>query len=242
MIGVLNVMEYQVIVIRSVTSIITLFLLSKLMGRKQVSQLSMFDYVVGISIGSIAAAMTVDTEIKWYYFVTAMGIYAGIYILIAMASIKSLWARKFFEGAPIILIQDGKIICKNVKKVRYDINSLLEECRFAGYFDVSDINIAIMESNGKVSILPKLNKRMVTIGDLQLAVKPDGLVANVVIDGCIMTGNLKAIGKDEKWLLKEIKKQNVESLKEILLATCDVNDTCNLFLKNEDINVKHCLE
>lgn len=234
--------EFMEVVIRSIASILTLFIMTKLMGRRQISQLSMFDYVVGISIGSIAAQMTVDTDIEWFHSLTAMGVYVGVYILITLATVKSLWARKFFEGAPIILMQDGKIINKNVRKVRYDANNLLEECRLAGYFDVNDINLAIMESGGKISFLPKVQKRPVNVEDMGVLPAAEGLVANVIMDGHIMPDNLKAIGKDEKWLLKQLNEKKVTSPKDVLLATCDIQDTFNVFLKNEAINVKHCLE
>jgi len=234
--------ELWTIIIRSVVSIVTLFVMSKIMGRKQISQLSIFDYIVGISIGSIAAQMTVDGEIEWFYFVVAMAIYAGIYTLIAVVTIKSIWARKFFEGAPILLMQNGKIIYKNLRKVRYDVNNLLEECRQSGYFDINDLNMAVMESDGKISFLPKVDKRPVNVCDMKLSPELEGLVANIIIDGHIMSDNLEAIGKDEAWLIKQLKVKNVDSPEQVLLATCDINSTFNVFLKDESINVKHCLE
>ncbi|WP_171903808.1 DUF421 domain-containing protein [Cellulosilyticum sp. I15G10I2] len=230
------------VLIRSLGSIITLFVMSKMMGRKQISQLSTFDYIMGISIGSIAAQMATDAETEWFHFVSAMAVYVAVYILIAVITVKSLWARKFFEGAPIILIQDGKIISKNLKSVHYEVNSLLEECRLEGYFDINDIQMATMESDGRISLLPTVDKRPVNVGDLKLSPQPEGLVANLIIDGKVMESNLKAIGKEEEWLLKELKKQNIKSPKDVLLATCDVNGKFHVFLKNENINVRHCLE
>ncbi|MDF2614146.1 MAG: putative rane protein [Clostridia bacterium] len=238
----INFEELWVIVVRSIGSILALFVMSKVMGRKQISQLSIFDYIVGISIGSIAAQMTADSEIEWFYFVIAMSIYAGIYTLIAILTVKSMRARKFFEGAPILLMQDGKIIYKNLRKVRYEVNSLLEECRLAGYFDINDLNMAIMESDGKISFLPKVSKRPINVEDMQLSPKAEGLVANVIIDGHIMKDNLEAVGKNETWLIKQLKGKNVDSPEEVLLATCDINSTFNIFLKEESINIRHCLE
>jgi len=237
-----DLMDIPAILFKSTASIITLFIITKLMGRKQISQLSMFDYIVGISIGSIAAQMTVDTQIGWFDFIVAMAVYGAIYTVIAIATVKSIWARKFFEGAPIILIQDGKLVTKNIRRVRYDVNNLLEECRVAGYFDVNDLDMAIMESGGKVSFLPKVDKRPVNVGDMNLSPLPEGLVANVILDGHIMPDNLQAIGKDENWVLKQLKEKAIASPKEILLATCDINDQFNIFLKDEDINIRHCLE
>lgn len=230
-----------VIIIRSIVAVSTLFVLTKIMGRKQISQLSIFDYIIGISIGSIAAQMTIDTEIDWIDFVAAMAVFGLVDILIAFLTIKSMWARKFFEGDPVILMQDGKIIEKNLKKIKFTVNEFLEECRIGGYYNVDDINIAIMESSGKISFLPKVEKRPVNIKDMNILAEPEGLVANVIIDGNIMESNLKVIGKNESWLLKQLNIQDIASPKEVLLATCDVSSTLRVYKKDENVREKKCL-
>ncbi len=229
------------IVLRSVVAVLTLFFLTKMMGRKQISQLSIFDYIIGISIGSIAAQMTIDTEISWIDFLAAMAVFTLIDTLIAFLTIKSMRARRFFDGSPVILIQDGKIIEKNLKKIKFTVNEFLQECRISGYFNIDDINIAIMESSGKISFLPKTEKRPVIVKDMDITAEPEGLVANVIIDGHIMKNNLKAIGKNEEWLIKELKKQNIKSPKDILLATCDVQSRLKVFKKYEEVQEKKCL-
>ncbi len=237
----MDVTRLIVIIIRSIVAVSTLFLLTKIMGRKQISQLSIFDYVIGISIGSIAAQMTIDTEIEWIDFVFAMAIFGLIDTLIAILTLKSIWARRFFEGDPVIIIQDGKIIEKNLKKIKFTVNEFLQECRIGGYYNIDDISMAIMESSGKISFLPKVEKRPVNVEDMDIAAKPEGLVANVIIDGNIMKNNLKIIGKNEVWLMKQLNMQDISSPKEILLATCDVNSTIRVFKKDEKIKEKKCL-
>ena len=198
----LNYNELLNVVIRALISLITLFLISKLIGKKQVSQLSLFDYVIGISIGNFAAEMTINLESDEIYGIVAVILFGFIAYLVSILTMKSIKLRRFFMGTPTILIEHGKLIQDNFYKVRYDINDMLEQCRVNGYFDISEIEYAIVEANGELSILPKDENRPVTIKDMKLKPNKQGLCANVIIDGKIMYKNLEIIDKDEKWLLK----------------------------------------
>ena len=147
--------EIVIVVIRSIISLTALFAITKLLGKKQVSQLSLFDYVIGISIGNFAAEITINMEAKLIYGVIAMSVFGLIAYLVSILTMKSIRLRRFFMGVPTPLIQDGKIIEENLKKVKFDINDLLEECRSKNYFDINQIEYALMESKGTLSILPK---------------------------------------------------------------------------------------
>ena len=144
-------------------------------------------------------------------------------------------------GTPTILIEDGKIIKSNLKKVKFDINDMLEECRGNGYFDVNEIAYAIMEANGKLSILPKSAYQNTIKKDLNIKDEKVGLCSNVIIDGIVMKENLKNINKDEKWLKEELRKQN-KKLEEILLGTVDINSNLVLFEDTKDYLTKDLLE
>ena len=144
-------------------------------------------------------------------------------------------------GTPTILIEHGKLIQDNFYKVRYDINDMLEQCRVNGYFDISEIEYAIVEANGELSILPKDENRPVTIKDMKLKPNKQGLCANVIIDGKIMHKNLEIIDKDEKWLFKELKIKGKE-LQNILLATVDINEKINFYEKNKNVKGLNVLE
>jgi uncharacterized membrane protein YcaP (DUF421 family) len=218
-----------------------LFFLTKLLGRKQVSQLSAFDYVIGISMGSIAAEMTINTDAPFFDGLVAMIAYALIAYLISWLTIKSHHLRNFFTGTPVILIQDGKIIRKNLRKSLLDIDDLMQECRSSGYFNIDEIAYAVMEACGKLSFLPKTPNRSVTLKDLDLKDTKAGLCANVIIDGKIMNKNLKILKKDEKWLIKEIKKQGYEDPESILLAIVDSNYNMTVYEKIEAIENKNVL-
>ena len=210
------------IMIRSFIAMTTLFFMTKLLGKKQVSELSLFDYVVGISIGNFASEMAINLEADFLNALSAIIIFGLFAFLISLLTMKSLKLRKFFIGVPTILVQNGKIVYDNMKKTKFDVNDLLEETRGNGYFDLSEIEYAILEANGKVSFLPKGEYKPVTVKDMNLKIEKQGLCANVIIDGNIMNDNLNNIGKDEEWLLHELKIMGKE-VSNILLATIDIN-------------------
>ena len=175
---------------RALISLVTLFLITKLLGKKQVSQLSLFDYVIGISIGNFAAEVTINLEAEWINGVVAVTIFGVVAYLVSILTMKSIILRRFFMGAPTVVIQNGKIIKESLKKIKFDINDLLEECRNNGVFDLTQINYALMEANGELSILLKPEYLPITPNDMKLKPEKNSLVANIIIDKKIMPNNL----------------------------------------------------
>ena len=230
------------VTVRALSSLITLFLVTKMLGKKQVSQLSLFDYVIGISIGNFAAEMTINLESKEINGIWAVILFGLCAYLISYLTMKSIKLRRFFMGTPTILIQDGKILEKNLKQVKFDINDMLEQIRSAGYFDLSQVEYAILEANGEVSILPKAEYRPVNTKDMKLKVGKEGLCSNVIIDGKIMFNNLKNINKTEDWLKKQIKIKGYSDITKILLASVDINEKIVIYERNMDIDPKNVLE
>lgn len=237
----INFSELLDVTIRALLSLITLFFVTKLIGKKQVSQLSLFDYVIGISIGNFAAEMTINLESKEIHGIVAVIIFGFIAYLVSILTMKSIVLRRFFMGTPTIMIEHGKIVQDSFKKVRYDINDMLEQCRINGYYDISDIEYAIVEANGELSILPSSYNRPITVKDMNLKVNKEGLCANVIIDGKIMYKNLKNINKTEEWLLKEMKVRG-EKIEDIILATVDINDKIVFYERNKGMKVLNVLE
>ncbi|MBQ7104227.1 MAG: DUF421 domain-containing protein [Bacilli bacterium] len=228
--------------LRSIFSIIVLFFLTKLMGRKQISQLNMYDYIVGITIGSVVAEISTNLDTHFLDGVIVMVVYTIVSILVSFLSEKSIILRRFLIGVPIILIENGKILEKSLKKSKFEINELLQEARINGYYDLSQIDYAIMEANGMVSFLPKSKYMPVTPRDLKLKVDKSGLVSNLVIDGKIMINNLHVIGKDKKWLLTRLNNLGYTSLDNILLVTCNNREKLTIYEKNIGLNEKKVLE
>lgn len=227
---------------RALISLVTLFLVTKLIGKKQVSQLSLFDYVIGISIGNFAAEMTINLDSNELNGIIAVVIFGLVAYIVSYLTMKSIKMRRFFSGTPTILIQNGQLVTKNMRKVRFDINDLLEVCRCNGFFNIEEIEFALMEANGEISFLPKVDYKPLTVKDMKVKVKQDSLVANVLIDGKIMLNNLKNMGKDEKWLNHELCVQGYKTYEDILLATLDSNDKVVIYKKDFNKRIKNVLE
>jgi uncharacterized membrane protein YcaP (DUF421 family) len=215
----------------SLGSVTSIFILTKLMGYRQMSQMSMFDYVNGITIGSIAAEMATSLDESFTQPLTAMIIYALAAILLSWFSSKSIRARRLIEGTPLVLLNHDILYRENLKKAKIDVSEFLIQCRISGYFDISKLETAILESNGKISFLPKATDRPATPSDLDLAPQQDYMVANVILDGKLMKENLRHTGNDEKWLLNQIRGQGANQIEDVLLATCDSSNQVTVFLK-----------
>lgn len=223
-------MDFLNIVILTIASFVILFILSKLMGYRAISELSFFDYVVGITIGSVAAEMATNIDMEWWKGTTAMVIYALFDIVFSVLSQKSLLARQVISGMPIILIYKGKIIKKNFKKARIDLNDLLSSARAAGYFNIADIEYAIMETNGNISFMPVALKRPLSPKDFNFAPENEGLTVNVIMDGKIIEDDLKDAGITRKDLIRRVKQKGKE-VKDIFLGIIDSNGVLTLFEK-----------
>lgn len=237
-----NLYEVWIVSERAIFSLITLFLVTKMIGRKQVSELSLFDYVISISIGNFAAEMTMNLNSQVLNGFISIIIFGVIATLVTILTMKSISLRRFFIGTPTIVIQDGTFVFKNLKKIKFDMNDFLETARSAGYFDISQIKYAIMEVNGKISFLPKEDYLPVTNKDMNLKPNKQGLCANVIIDGNIMDKNLNNMDKDAAWLKKQLKIRGYEDYRNILLATLDVNEKLVIFEKANIDKVKTVLE
>lgn len=222
-------MSLLTVAITTVLSLIILFVLTKIMGNKQISQLTMFDYITGITIGSIAAEMATELE-NPERPVLAMIIYGLAAVIISFCSTKSNRMRGFFNGKPIILLQNGKIDRAKMRKARLDINELLTMARLAGYFDLTRVQTAVFEQNGNVSFLPKAEYRPSTPDDFKLPVAAEEILFNVIVDGNIMSHELALASKDEQWLNTKLRENHL-SAKEIMLATLDKNGTLRFIPK-----------
>ncbi len=224
------IMELLHVFFTSVGSITALFFLTKLVGNKQMSQLSMFDYITGISIGSIAAEMATALE-DFPKPLLAMVVYALLTAFISYAGCKSIKMRRFMTGESLILLDKGKINEANLKKAKLDVNEFLAQCRINGYFDINDLETSILEPNGRISFLPKSEQRPVKPSDLNLIPPKDRPLINVIIDGVVMTQNLKATGNNEQWLKKQLHAQGISKASDVFLATCDWENQLNIYVK-----------
>lgn len=224
--------DFLNICFRTILVLIILFFITKMMGKKQISELNFFDYVVGITIGSIAADISLDIEKDMLAGIAALFIYGFISYIISFISIKSIWARRFIIGVPTVLVEKGKIIESGLKKSKIDVNDLLMVARENGYFNLDEIDYALMEVNGNISFLPKEKEKPVTKKDMKIKCSNEGLTVNAIIDSKYMANNMKAINKDKEWLDHELKVNGYDNYDNILLATIDNNYKVTIYEKN----------
>jgi uncharacterized membrane protein YcaP (DUF421 family) len=224
------------IVIRSFTFLIALFLLTKWLGKKQLAELSFFEYVTGITIGSIAAEVTMGLERQIMHGLIAMVIWTLFPILMGLISLKNKKIRDFVEGKATIVIKDGKILEDNLKKERYTIDELLEQLRSKNVFQVSDVEFALIEPNGDVSILLKKENQPLTAKDIQLNPPPIKEPQTVIMDGLILDEPLATAGLNRGWLREELEKKGV-TVDNVFLGQVDSYGQLTIDLYDDKINV-----
>ena len=221
-------MDIIKVILTSLFSAVSLFFIAKLMGHKQISQLDFFDYITGITIGSIAAEMATELETPWKPLI-AMVIYGAISIFLSIMTVKLPRSRKFINGTPTIVMNNGKLYRENMKKAKLDLSEFMIMCRQEGYFNINDIQTAVFECNGRLTILPVSDKRPLTPNDMDIKPSAELLCTEVILDGRILDENLKRLGLNIIWLEKQLKQQNYSSAKEIYLGICDQNNKLTLF-------------
>lgn len=215
-------MKFLTLCLTALCSFGALFLVAKFIGHKQVAQLDFFDYITGITIGSIAAEMATELEEPWKPL-TAMVVYGLVTLLLSVAANKFPRWRKYLNGTPTILLDHGKLYRENLKKAKLDLSEFMVMCRQQGYFDLTAIQTAIYEYSGKLTILPVSSQRPATPADLNLAPEQELLFTELIMDGRVLEGNLKRMGLDLTWLDKQLKQRHIHSPKEVFLAVCDRN-------------------
>ena len=222
------------VILRSILVLVVLFIVTKIMGKKQVSQLNIYDYAIGITMGSIAADISLDIEKNIIAGIIALIIFALSAVLISILTQKSIVLRRLFTGVPATLMEEGKILEYNLRKEKIDINDLQEQAREQGYFNLEDINYAILETSGKISFLPKTEKIPPTKKEMNIKYNEESLVANIIIDGELLENNLKNMHKDKKWLNQQLKIKGYKNYEKILLATLDNNEKLVIYIKNKE--------
>ena len=203
-----------------------------MMGQREMSQLSIFDYFITITIGSIAAEMSTSLENNFMQPVVAMIIYALVTLAVSFLNTKYVKLRPFLSGRTLILYDNGTLFKENFKKAKIDLNEFLVQCRTNGFFNLSDIKTALLEENGKISFLPYSDKRPANASDFNIKPNEEGIVTNLILDGKIMEKNLKERGFDKLWLNRMLQKQGIIKIDNIFLATYNSDGTLSAYLTN----------
>ena len=211
--------EGLVVFVRSIIGFFSLLIFAKILGKQQISQLSFFDYVLGITIGSIAASLTTDLSSRaWPHFV---GLFAWALLGYIMEFITLKWryASKYIDGEPTIIIMNGKIMENALRKMKYKVSDIMALLRNKDVFDLSQVDFAIIEPNGQLSVLKKPEYEPLTAQDMNITKSPTGISTELIYDGVLIDQNLKQLNKTKKWIMHELKIQGIKHISEVFLAT-----------------------
>lgn len=212
-------MSYSMLILlRSIFAFVVILILTRISGKQQVAEMTMFEYIVGITIGSIAASLSVDLDLETLSGTTSLLVWGVLPILIAIGTLKSKKARSLVNGTARILIQNGEIDRKALKKERMNLDELMMALRLKNIFQVADVELAVMEINGELSVLPKSDKRPLQPSDLQMQPPPSAMPINVIQDGVVQERDLKRAGLSLDWLKKQLADAKVESAEDVILA------------------------
>ena len=205
---------------RSIVLYIIVLIVMRLMGKREIGQLQPFELAISIMIADLASIPMTDTGIPIFNGIIPILGLLIMHLLISIINLKSSKAREIICGRPSILIYRGRINEKNLKKERFTINELEERLRGSNVVNLGDVEYAILETSGQVTVIQKPDKRNTIPQDFNIMPEYEGIPYDLVVDGKIMTENLKTIGKNYNWLKKEIEKFNMKP-DEVLIATID---------------------
>ncbi|MGH4137639.1 DUF421 domain-containing protein [Clostridium sp.] len=227
--------EGLIVLVRGIIGFFTLLIFTRILGKQQVSQLTFFDYVVGITIGSTASTLTTDlTSSAWPHWVGLIT-WTSLCLILQFITLKSKTAEKYLDGQPTIVISNGKILEKSMKKFRYTIGDLLSQLRDKGIFDLDQVAYAVLEKDGQLSILKKPEYDPVTPKDLKIKTATASIDTEVIYDGSILQENLDIINRSEKWLLTKLKNQGINDASQVFLATYNATSGLHIDLYEDGI-------
>lgn len=225
------------IMLRTLVAVVTLFLLTKMLGKRQVTQLSVFEYITGITIGSMAAYVSLDLEDNWYLGLVSLGVWVTVSFGIEFLQLKSKTMRDWIDGKSTVLIKNGKILEDNLKKERLTSDELLLLLRKKDVFKVADVEFAMMESSGDMSVLLKSENMPFTPKHLGIKVAPEYEPQAVIMDGQVMEQPLATIGRDNKWLSEQLTSLGVKTVQDVYLAQVDSFGELYVDLFNDQIKI-----
>jgi uncharacterized membrane protein YcaP (DUF421 family) len=211
--------EGLVVLVRSIIAFFSLLIFTKILGKQQISQLTFFDYALGITFGSIAASLTTDLSSRaWPHFV---GLFSWALLGYLMQYITEKWryAAKYIEGEPTIVIMNGKIMEDVLRKMKYTAADIMALLRNKDVFDISQVDFAIIEPNGQLSVLKKPEYEPLTPKDMSILKAPTGISTELIYDGVLIDQNLRQLNKSRKWIMDQLKMNEVKDISEVFLAT-----------------------
>jgi uncharacterized membrane protein YcaP (DUF421 family) len=210
-----------IVLIRTIILYIVVISTVRIMGKRQVGEMQPFELVIAIMVSELASLPMQDTRIPLIHGVIPIITLLALQAVISFAELKSEFARTLFSGKPSIIIKDGKLLPKQLRYNRLNINDLFEELRLQGYYNIEDIEYAILETSGQISVIPKTELEPVTRQDLNIKSAQDLLPVTLILDGRVNNHNLKIIKKDFSWLESQLKKHKIASVQSVFIALMD---------------------
>ncbi|OPY56444.1 MAG: hypothetical protein A4E55_02083 [Pelotomaculum sp. PtaU1.Bin035] len=226
---------YLEILIRSLGAFAGVIFITRMVGKSQVGGMNIAEWVNGVVIGSIAASLTTDLKTPAGYYIFALLVFMTLTIVAEWAGIKYRPAHKILGDDPTVVVHNGVILEGNMCKMRYTVDDLTSQLRQKNAFNIADVEYAIAEPNGELSVLLKSRVAPVTPQDLNVSTKYKGIPSELVVDGVIIQQNLKQNNLDEDWLLGELQKQGIQSLKEVFYASLDSDGNLYVDKKQDKI-------
>ena len=204
---------------------LTAVVIIRIMGKRQIGQLQPFELVITIIIAELVVIPMQDKDVPLLEGLVPALTLLFLQYLVSLVLMKSEGARAVVCGIPSVLVHNGRIVESELRRLRYNLSDLLEQLRVKGLPDVSDVEFAVLETNGELSVIPKSQKRPVQPQDLQLDTTYEGLPLPLIIDGKIKAGSLRKASLDQQWLQTEIQKQGIKRPKEVLYASLSTDGT-----------------
>ena len=233
--SVKGVQSLFTVIFRTVILYLLVFVVMRIMGKRQIGQLQPYELAVAIMISALAAIPMEDISIPLVNSIVPILILLSFQVMVSVLSVKYSPARALLCGKPSIVVENGRINELELGNLRVNINDLLEQLRLAGYPNLSDVEFAVMETNGQLSVIPKSQKRPLNPEDIGLPTNYEGLCYSLIVDGQIDSQNLKTVGLSEKWLKDELNKFGINNFKDVFLASLDSSG--NLFYQEKEKNM-----
>jgi len=219
--------------LRTLIAYLLLLSATRIMGRKTISQMTFFNFVVGITLGSVTANLALGAQPTAYSASTIIIVLTLLTTLTAYVHVKSTKATKIINSEPVVVIDNGQIVNRNMKRIRMTLNELSALLREKNVFSMADVEFAVMEIDGKLSVLPKAAKLPLTPADMNVQVAYKGLMKDMIVDGEIMEENLTGANKDSKWILSELSKQGITDPQTVFYAGLDSSGGLYVSVKKE---------
>lgn len=230
-------MEFTELLLRIALGFVVLFTLTRILGRKEISQMTFFNFVSAIAIGSIAANLVVSQSLSIRNGVMALVGWSIFTLIMDLIDIKSKVLRKVVTGNPVVVIKEGKILKTALSSVRLDLDSLTAMLRQQNIFSIADVDFAIFETNGKLSVMPKENSSPLTKSDMNIPIKASvfPIPTEVISDGKLLMKNLEKLKLDQSWLQKQLKQLNINNVSDVLFAQIQKDGTLLVHKKETNL-------